>query len=418
MEFTSIHISRAEVLLEQNRIQNAISELKQALQSDPDNDYAYALFARCHYRLEQHKEGLEKIQKAIALKPDESYYFYLRGFAHYHLNNSTVALTDLNHAISLFPYNAEYFGLYAFILIDERSYELALNKANEGLELDPENLTCLNARARALNKLKRNDEAIDTMQDALSSAPESDFTHVTIGFNHLERGKHKDAQQHFREALRLSPTLSSAKEGLKESLKSNFPPYRVILQLSYWLGEKGKNFRIAFTIGLYILFRILTGVAKTYPAARLFIVPFIVLYFVYFIFSWIGSSLANFMLLFHKDGKYIVDNWERYTAITIVVCLLTGITIGVTAYVGVAPDSLILAGVALASMCIPISRFEDGAVMKPGSVKFIYSSILIVLGFTAALSIMLFPLASFGSILFGIYFVGLIIYMWTAGGWN
>jgi tetratricopeptide (TPR) repeat protein len=414
MEFTSIHISRAEVLLEQNRAQNAISELKQALQADPDNAYAYALFARCHYRLEQHKEGIEKIQKAIAIQPDESYYFYLRGFGYYHVNNSTVAITDLNQAISLFPYNAEYFGLYAFILIDERSYELALSKANEGLELDPENLTCLNARARALNKLKRNDEAVDTMQDALSNAPESDFTHVTIGFNHLEKGKHKDAQQHFREALRLSPTLTSAKEGLKESLKSNFPPYRVILQLSYWLGEKGQSFRIAFTIGLYILFRILTGVAKTYPAARLFIVPFIVLYFVYFIFSWIGSSLANFMLLFHKDGKYIVDNWERYTAITIVVCLLTGIT----AYVGVAPDRLILAGVALASMCIPISRFEDGAVMKPASMKFIYSSTLIVLGFIAALAIILFPLASFGSILFGIYLVGLIIYMWTVGGWN
>ena len=192
MEFTSVHISRAEVLLEQNRAQQAISELKQALQTDPDNAYAYALYARCHYRLDQHKEGVEKIQKAISFEPDESYYFYLRGFGYYHLNNSIVAITDLNQAIRLFPYNAEYFGLYAFIQIDERNYELALTKANEGLELDPENLTCLNARARALNKLKRNDEAIDTMQDALSSSPESDFTHVTIGFNHLERGKHKE----------------------------------------------------------------------------------------------------------------------------------------------------------------------------------------------------------------------------------
>lgn len=418
MEFTSVHISRAEVLLEQNRAQQAISELKQALQTDPDNAYAYALYARCHYRLDQHKEGVEKIQKAISLEPDESYYFYLRGFGYYHLNNSIVAVTDLNQAIRLFPYNAEYFGLYAFIQIDERNYELALTKANEGLELDPENLTCLNARARALNKLKRNDEAIDTMQDALSSAPESDFTHVTIGFNHLERGKHKDAQQHFREALRLSPTLYSAKEGLKESLKSNFPPYRIILQLSFWLSEKGKNFRVGFTIGLYILFRILTSVANSYPAARFFIVPFIVLYFVYFIFSWIGSSLANFMLLFHKDGKYIVDNWERYTAIAIVVCLVAGISIGVTAYIGAAPDSMILAGVALASICIPVSRFEDGASIKLLSIKAIYSIALIVLGFAAALVILLFPLASVGPVLFGVFFVGLIIYMWTVGGWN
>jgi hypothetical protein len=124
------------------------------------------------------------------------------------------------------------------------------------------------------------------------------------------------------------------------------------------------------------------------------------------------------MLLFHKDGKYIVDNWERYTAIAIVVCLVTGISIGVTAYIGAAPDSMILAGVALASMCIPVSRFEDGASIKLVSVKSIYTIALIVMGFAAALAIILFPLATIGPVLFGVFFVGLIIHMWTVGGWN
>jgi tetratricopeptide (TPR) repeat protein len=417
MEFEHLHTDRAQLLLEQDRVRDAINELKQALQHDPGNAYAYALYARCHYRQSQYAEGLTMINEAISREPDESYYFYLRAFGHYHSNNSIIAITDLEQSIRLYPYNAEYFGLYAFVLIDDRKYEAALAKANEGLELDPENLTSLNARSRALSKLKRTTEAIDTMQDALSNAPESDFTHVTIGFNHLERGKHKEAQQHFREALRLSPTLFAAKEGLKESLKSNFPPYRIILQMSFWLAEKGKNFRIGFTIGLYILFRILMGLANSYPPARFFIVPFIVLYFVYFVFSWIGSSLANFMLLFHKDGKYIVDNWERYTAIAIVICLVSGISIGVTAYIGAAPDSLILAGIVLAFLCIPVSRFEEGATLKLRSVKSIYSIALIVLGFVAAMAIIFFPLANFGPVLFGVFVVALIIYMWTVGRW-
>ncbi|RXK61862.1 tetratricopeptide repeat protein [Lacibacter luteus] len=418
MQPNNVNISRAELLLEQGRISDAVKELKSALQQDPDNAYVYALYARCHYAKGEYSEGLNKIQQAISLEPDEAYYFYLRGFAYYHLNQLAMATTELNKAISLYPYHAEYFGLYAFVLLDDRKYELALAKANEGLELDPENVTSLNARARALNKLKRTDEAVETMQDALSNAPESDFTHVTIGFNHLERGKHKEAQQHFREALRLSPNLHSAKEGLKEALKANFPPYRFLLQLGFWLAEKGQGFRIGFSIGLYILFRFVTSMASSMPGIRWILVPFIVLYLLYVSFSWIGSSVANFILLFHKDGKYILNNWERYTAIAIVCLLLSGITLGSVAYINNLDINLTLAGVILATMCMPVSRFEDGDTMTLRSVKAIFTSALILTGITAVALSLLSTTGAAAGIVTGAYFVGLIIYTWTSGGWN
>lgn len=416
MEPNNVHISRAELLLEQGRISDAVKELKNALQQEPDNAYAFALYARCHYANGEYNLGLEKIQQAISLEPDEAYYFYLRGFAYYHLNQLAMATTELNKAISLYPYHAEYFGLYAFVLLDDRKYELALEKANEGLELDPENITSLNARARALNKLKRTDEAVETMQDALSNAPESDFTHVTIGFNHLERGRHKEAQQHFREALRLSPNLHAAKQGLKEALKANFPPYRFLLKLGFWLAEKGQGFRIGFSIGLYLLFRFVTSMAASTPGIRWILVPVIILYLLYVSFSWIGSSVANFMLLFHKDGKYILNKWETYTAIAIVVLLLSGIALGSTAYIANMNINLTLAGVILATMCMPVSRFEDGDTMQLRSVKAIFTSALILTGLTAVLLALLNTPAA--GIVVGVYFVGLIIYTWTSGGWN
>lgn len=416
MEPNNVHISRAELLLEQGRVNDAVKELKNALQQEPDHAYTYALYARCHYAKGEYNQGLEKIQQAIALEPDEAYYFYLRGFAYYHLNQLAMATTELNKAISLYPYHAEYFGLYAFILLDDRKFELALEKANEGLELDPENITSLNARARALNKLKRTDEAVETMQDALSNAPESDFTHVTIGFNHLERGRHKEAQQHFREALRLSPNLHSAKEGLKEALKANFPPYRFLLRLGFWLSEKGQGFRIGFSIGLYILFRFVTSMAASTPGIRWILVPFIILYLLYVSFSWIGSSVANFILLFHKDGKYILNNWEKYTAIAIIGLLLSGITLGSIAYISNLHINLTLAGVILATMCMPLSRFEEGDKMRLRSVKTIFTSALLLIGICAVLLALIGSAAA--GIVVAVYFVGLIIYTWTSGGWN
>ncbi len=418
MEPNNVHISRAELLLEQGRVNDAVKELKNALQQEPDNAYSYALYARCHYAKGEYSQGLEKIQQAIALEPDEAYYFYLRGFAYYHLNQLAMATTELNKAISLYPYHAEYFGLYAFILLDDRKYELALEKANEGLELDPENITSLNARARALSKLKRTDEAVETMQDALSNAPESDFTHVTIGFNHLERGRHKEAQQHFREALRLSPNLHSAKEGLKEALKANFPPYRFLLQLGFWLAEKGQGFRIGFSIGLYILFRFVTSMAASTPGIRWILVPFIVLYLLYISFSWIGSSVANFMLLFHKDGKYILNNWERYTAIAIVVLLLSGIGLGSVAYLNDLHIHLILAGLVLATMSMPVSRLEEGDTMKAHSFKGILTGALIVFGLLSTVLALFFTTGHATGVVIGFYFLGLIIYTWSTAGWK
>lgn len=418
MEPNDQHISRAELLIQKNRIADAVTELKKALQIEPHNSYAYALFARCHFAKSEYKEGLKKIEEAIAYDPNEAYYFYLLGFAYYHLNQGQEAIKQLNKAISLYPYHPEYFGLYAFVLLDDRKYELALQKANEGLELDPENITSLNARARALNKLGRSSEAVETMHDALSNAPENDFTHVTIGFNHLELGSHKQAQQHFREALRLSPNLNSAKEGLKEALKANFPPYRFLLKISYWLAGKGQSFRIAFTVALYFLFRIITHMASSFPASRWILVPVIVLYLLYVSFSWIGSSLANFVLLFHKDGKYILNNWERYTSIIVVTLLISGITLGSVSYMNNLRMNLVLSGILLTTLSIPVSRFEQGDTINLRSAKAVILFALIAIATVAVLLSILAIAQEAAAIVIAIYFFSLIIYTWTSGNWR
>ena len=68
------------------------------------------------------------------------------------------------------------------------------------------------------------DEAIQTMEYALAQDPENELTHATVGWNYLEKGKHKIAVNHFREALRIDPNYNNAKDGLKESLKSKIAP--------------------------------------------------------------------------------------------------------------------------------------------------------------------------------------------------
>ncbi len=320
----SLHLQRASLLLNQGRVNDAIREIKNALSQEPNNGDALALYTRCFYDQEKFSEGMEMIRKAIASDPSESYYYYLLAFGCYRLDQHPEAIHNLNQAIQLAPYSAEYYGLLSMVLIDDKHFEYALEKADTGLALDPENITCLNARSMALNKLRKTDEAIATMQDALSKDPDNEYTHATIGWNYLEKGKHKDASHHFRESLRLNPDHKGSKEGLKEALKSKIAPYRWLLQYSFWINNKGRKARWIIPIVLYFVVRLSASLMSISDSTSIFGGIIIVLYLVFVITSWIINPLANFFLLFHKDGKHAVNLTEKWTAITVVGALLAG----------------------------------------------------------------------------------------------
>src|SRR5215216_3252796 len=253
-------LERADLLLEQGRYKDAEGYIKQVLGQEPENDEALALLARSYINSGRTDEGIETINRAIAIEPNNSFYFYLLAFGYYRKDLNFAAITNLNKAIELNPYYAEYFGLLSLIHIEERDFELALDKANEGLALNPKNITCLNARATALNKLKRTEAAIETMQDALSEDPDNEHTHTTIGWNLLEKGKHKEASKHFMEALRIDPNYVNAKLGLKEALKSKILPYKLMLQYGFWINNQGKRLQKAMPFIIYAVFRVLLAI--------------------------------------------------------------------------------------------------------------------------------------------------------------
>jgi tetratricopeptide (TPR) repeat protein len=363
MNDTFQFIERARLLLDQGRVNEAMKQLKNALQQDPDNDDALALYARCQYQQKDFNGGIETLQRVIAIDPENSYYYYLIGFGYYRKDQNPAAINMLQQSIQLNPYFAESYGLMAYVFNDDKDFKQALVKANEGLAIDPENITCLNVRSIALNKLKMTDDAIETMQYALAQDPDNEFTHATVGWNYLEKGKHKIAVNHFREALRIDPNYQNAKDGLKESLKSKIAPYRWLLQYSFWINNKAKKIRWVIPVGLYLLVRF-TATAfnqnKSTHNISLFILG---LYLVFVITSWLINPIANLFLLFHKDGKHALDITEKNTAVTVVGSLITGCILFLVAMFLPKGDneifmSLMIAAIAFCAMAIPLGKLR------------------------------------------------------------
>ena len=411
-------LERANLLLDQGRNKDAEKQVMQVLDLEPNNDRALSILARCYLNNDEVDKGIGIINKAIAIEPNESFYFYLLGFGYFQKEMYLPAKDNLSKAIQLDPYNPEYFGILSFIFLNEKKYEDALENANAGLELDPENITCLNARARALNKLKRTDEAVDTIGDSLSKDPDNKFTHATMGWNYFERGEQKKAAKHFREALRNDPNYDSARIGLKESLKSNFTPYKLVLQFSMWMSEKGKNFQWIFFISLYVVFRILRGVASANSGLRPFLLPLFVLYFGFIFFTWIANPIANFFLLFHKDGKYSLTKSEKIIGISTVTLLLSGISLGSYAFYSFdeSPLYLLYPAIILLTMSIPVGKIEIPLELKPFSIRVWYPLGLVITGILAMGVI--FLNSEIGTFLMVLYVVGLLIFTWVANSWE
>lgn len=415
-----ILLERADLLLNQGRYQDAETALKQALNQDPDNDFALSILARCYLNSKRYKEGIETIQRAIALDPENSFYFYLLGFGFYRKDQSRQAKQNLEKAIQLNPYAAEYYGLLAYILIDEKKFAPALEKADEGLAVDAENTTCLNARSVALNKLGRTDAAIETMQDALTQDPDSEVTHATVGWNLLEKGKHKDATNHFLEALRIDPDYAAARSGLKEALKSKIPPYRWLLQYSFWVQNRGKTLQTVLPIALYFLFRLLSGVFQRSEGTASFAWVIGGVYLLIVVTSWSINSVANFFLLFNRLGKYALTNTERWSAIAVVAALVTGLAMmGIAGLTTVADDTaygenLFLTGMICLSLALPLSHIEF-PLRWPG--KGWRERYALVLAAAGLLTLVIFAAAPDAVLPFLIaYGLALLIYNWTGIG--
>ena len=407
-------LERGELLLEQGRFNDAERFIRQALEKDPNNGSALAAMARCYLNNNKIDQGIEMAHQAIAVEPNNDFYFYLLGFGYLRKDELIIAKTQLHKAIELDPYHAEYFGMLALVYLESKDFEKALEMANEGLALEADNITCLNARSSALNKLKRIDEAFQTMDDALAQDPDNEFTHNVIGWNLLERGDHRQALVHFREALRIAPDNENAKAGMKEALKSRILPYKWLLQYSFWVHNKGKRFQSILPIALYVVFRILISASNSTDNSGLTWL-LVSTYILLVVTSWTIESIANFILLYHPVGRYALTTTEKWSAINVVAALGTGLAMmGLSHFtdLGAGTDygeMLFFAGMVSLSLALPLSNTSYPVRFKR-EWRTLYGLSLIVMGLVSLLVFAIIPGAAMG--LFICYGIAFLAYNW------
>lgn len=325
----SAHYQRACLLYQQSRYDMAANELRLALTQEPNRADYHALLALCLAEQEKFDDAAEEAKRAIGLGPDMAFTHYVMSRVMLERNRLSEARGAIEEAIRLDPEDADYFHQLSVVELNARKWQAALDAADQGLQINPEHVGCTNLRVRALAQLGRKTDADAAVEEALQRAPENAFTHANRGWTLLEQSNPTKAMEHFREALRLDPTMDWARQGIVESLKAKHFIYRWMLAYFLWMSRLSSGAQWGVIIGLYVVFQFANYVESNYPALSVVTRPLIVGYLAFFALSWLARPLFNSLLRLSRFGRMVLNKEEVWQSNLVCLFLVPALAAGV-----------------------------------------------------------------------------------------
>lgn len=416
-------LQRGLLLYQQNRLDLAEQELRQALASDPHEAFGHSLLALCLARRSALDDATAEAQQAVHLAPEAPFSHYTLASVLHDRRHLKEALASAREAIRLDPSEADYHALEAQIHLDEKRWTEGLAAADRGLQLDAENIACTNLRAIALVKLGRKAEAGATIDDALRRNPDNAVTHANQGWASLEQSEARRALDHFREALRLDPENEWARAGLVEALKARNIIYAAMLRYFLWMARLPPRAQVGVIIGGYFLNRMLGSAAADNPKLAPWILPFQIVYLTFALLTWTAAPLFNLLLRLNSYGRFALtdeqtraSNWFAAVVIPALVSLALCLVFGFGSI-------FILSALVFGFLMIPVSGTFKASPGWPRKLLMTATLVLATLGLSA---LGYFgageltggnpgkALLATGKSLLSLFVTGSIIFMWGA----
>lgn len=316
---------RALILHQQGRHLDAANELRQSLANNPHDPHSHAMLAICLTDLQKFGEAANEAQNAIGLAPQLPFAHFALARVMYHRHFYDDAVHAISQAIALDPFRSEFHALLGFIRFEQNKWPSALESAERGLQIDPEDEACVNLRAMALVKLGRQTEAAAAIEGALAKDPENARSHANQGWTYLHRGDPKQAMVHFKEALRIDPTLDWARAGMVEALKAKNFVYRWLLRYFLFMSRLNRRAAWGIVIGGYVGYRVAFNLARTNPSLAPWLWPIVIAYIAFALLTWFADPLLNLALRLHPQGKYALSRDQRMGATGVGLTILASI---------------------------------------------------------------------------------------------
>lgn len=323
-------LAEARHYLAVGRFDKVIERTKQVLANDPQDAQVLIYMGLAELQLDRPKAAREIFAQARQLLPDTAMVHTLYAETLIALQRLNEAQEAVNTARRLDPNDADVYAAQARIELTRQKWDEALIATERGLKIDAEHEDCGNLRSMALTKLRRTDDASNQTLEQLRRDPNNAMAHANRGWQYLHANNPKEALNHFKESLRIEPGNDWAKAGLVEALKARNPIYRILLAYFLWMSTMDTRLRWAVIICGYLVYRAADRLAVTFPEVAMFLWPFIGVYLLFVLLTWVGVPAFNLLLMISPYGRYALPWDDRLTA-----GVFGGLLVGVITSLGV-----------------------------------------------------------------------------------
>jgi len=307
-------LQRAILLREHRRYAESAAILGEAIAKDPTVAALFYHLAITQWEMQVKKsEVLKTLDNAIALNPEEPAYFTLRASLLTALHRPAEAHAAADESLRLDPAQAAAHVAKAEAYCAQNKWAEAEAQLLRALENDADEEIAGNMLAHVQRMQNKLVDADSSVKHLLSQNPEDPYAHCNAGWAALQKGDHRQANQHFREALRLDASFELAREGLLESFKARSIFYRSYLRYCFFMQRFQGVSQWAIIIGVLIGVRVSKHLLeKVHPLAAFAVVG---AYLIFVLWIWLASGIGNFLILGDNQARHALRKSERLEGI-------------------------------------------------------------------------------------------------------
>lgn len=395
---------------EDGRVAEALTSLDAVLAEWNDAPRLHALRAFLLLEVGRLAEAQRSVDLAHALDEEDPYVLHAVGRVALAAGEPDRAIAAARQAYALDPAD------HGAILLEARAramlgqWDEVMSRAEYVLTEEPQNAEAAVLRVAAIESRTSGGRKLDAAEwDRLAER----FPHIAVArtgraWTLLHRGRARQAEREFRDALALDPADPWAKEGLVVALKARYPGYAQLLRFFFWLQSLEPRTQMFVLIGGVVGSRMLRRVAETTPSLAIVIWPVIIAYFAFVLLTWLADPLLNLALMAKEEGRRLLGEDDRKGATAVGMALAAGLLLALIGALTPWDDAL-LGGVAIGFTSLTLAAAYHCA---PGTYRnrLLGASALFI---ACGVGAMVLP-GSIGGLLLLVALLGVVVSTWVS----
>jgi tetratricopeptide (TPR) repeat protein len=200
----------SDVYFSMGKTQQCRDALNKALDVDQDDTSSYLKLAELEFYFKDYKKSFDYINKALAIDPGNARAFFIKGMAYKENGDTAKAVKNFQLAVEN---DQEYYHAYMQLglLFTAKHNPLAVDYFNNALNCNPKSIETYYALGMYYQENEQYNKAIETYTTLLKIDPKYKFAHYNLGYIHLVYLQVYDvAAKHFTDAINIDPNYAEA----------------------------------------------------------------------------------------------------------------------------------------------------------------------------------------------------------------